>query len=141
MEILWILSNKEVPQTTLLNTPDTNSASDFLLIWDRAILTYNQRTEGYYLVEGGLGADYPDALFGILNKELTRFKEYRKNGEKVRGAIAPVLNTANLFSETIGEALGMVSANFTQISETTFNSDDIRHSHQRKRYLLPSECR
>ena len=137
MERLRTISNQEVPQTTSSNTPGPHSGLDCLVIWDRAIATYNQHTENYYLIEGGLGADSPDALFGILENELNRFKQYRKKGEKLQSAIEPVLNMVNVFSEVIREGLATVSTNSSQISETTYNFDNIRSSHRRKRSLLP----
>ena len=136
MEILQTLSNQEAPQTTSLHTPGTNPRLDFLVIWNRAIVIYNQHTESHCLLEGGLGADSPDALFGLLDNELNSFKEYRKKGEKVRSAVAPVLNMVNVFSETIGEGLATVSTKSVHISQMMFDFDDIRHSLQRKRFLL-----
>ena len=129
MENLRTLSNQEVPQTTSSNKPVTNPESDFLVAWDLAITTYNQHTESYYLIEGGLVANSPDALFGILDNELNSFQEYRKKGEKVRRAIEPVLNMVNVFSETIGEGVAMVSNMSAQIVGMMLNFDDIRHSH------------
>ena len=119
--------------------PGPNPGSECLLIWDRAISTYNHHTESYYLIEGGLGANSPDALFGILHDELNSFKEYRKKGDKVRSAIEPVLNMVNMFSETIGEGLATVRTMSAQISDTKFNFHCIRHSLQRKRFLSLSE--
>ena len=139
IEKLRTLSNQQVPQTTLLNTPGPNSGSECLLIWDRAISTYNHHAESYYLIEGGLGANSPDALFGILHDELNSFKEYRKKGDKVRSAIEPVLNMVNVFAETIGECLATVRTTSAQIFDTTFNFDQIRHSLRRKRFLSLSE--
>ena len=139
MERLRTISNQEVPQTTSSNTLGPYAGLDCLVIWDRAIATYNQHTKSYYLIEGGLEADSPDVMFGILDNELNRFKQYRKKGEKLRSTIEPVLNMVNVFSEVIREGLATVSTNSAQISETIYNFDNIRNSHLRKRSLLPFE--
>ena len=137
MERLRTISKQEVPQTTSSNTPGPHSGLDCLVIWDRAIVTYNQYTESHYLIEGGLEADSPDALFGILDNELNRFKQYRKKVEKLRSEIEPVLNMANAFSDVVREGLSTVSTNSAQIFKTTYNFDNIRSSRWRKRSLLP----
>ena len=137
MEKLRTISNQEVPQTNFSNTPGPHSGLDCLVIWDRAIAAYNQHTGSYNLIEGGLEAEPPDALFRILDNELNRFKQYRKKVEKLRSEIEPVLNMVNVFSAVIREGLATVSTNSSQISETTYNFDNIRSSHRRKRSLLP----
>ena len=123
---------------TLSDMADPRPGLQFQKIWSSAITRYNQDSERDYL-ERGLVADSPDDLFVILDKEMNRFKQYRKKGEKLRSTIEPVLNMVNVFSEVIREGLATVSTNSAQISETIYNFDNIRNSHLRKRSLLPFE--
>ena len=89
----------------------------FQEIWSSAITRYNQDTKRDYL-ERGLEADSPDALFVILDKELNRFKEYRKRGRRVRHVIRSVLELVNISSGAIGDSLATVSTMYAQTPET-----------------------
>ena len=80
----------------------------FQEIWTAAITRYNQDTKRDYL-ERELEADSPDALFRILDKELNRFKEYRKRGHRARNAILSVLELVNISADAIGDSLATVS--------------------------------
>ncbi|ETW83618.1 hypothetical protein HETIRDRAFT_102315 [Heterobasidion irregulare TC 32-1] len=82
---------------------------------------HKQHTKRDYL-DHGLEADSPEALFRALDKELNKFKHYRKKGEKVRNAIKPVLELVNMCSEMIGQSLATASITSAQIYKTCLTS-------------------
>ena len=95
----------------------SSPGEQFQEIWTAAITRYNQDTKRDYF-DRGLEADSPDALFRILDKELNRFKEYRKKGKRARNAILPVLELVNISADAIGDSLATVSTTSAQIPET-----------------------
>ena len=96
---------------------DPRPGLQFQKIWSSAITRYNQDTKRDYL-ERGLEADSLDALFVILDKELNRFKEYRKRGGRVRHVIRSVLELVNISSGAIGDSLATVSTMYAKTPET-----------------------
>lgn len=111
---------------------DPSPVLQFQEIWASAITIYNQDTKRDDLQERGLAADSPDALFVILDKEMNRFKEYQKRGERVRHAIQSVLELVNLSSGAIGDSLATVSTVSAQHPRHIPDFNDIRHFHQQK---------
>ena len=119
---------------TLSDMADPRPGLQFQEIWSSAITRYNQDTERDYL-ERGLVADSPDDLFVILDKEMNRFKQYRKRGERVRHAIRSVLELVNLSSGAIGDSLATVSTVSAKLRRHIPDFNDIRRFRQRKRFL------
>ena len=107
---------------------DINAKLQFQEIWIAALTRYKQDTKRDYL-DHGLEADSPDALCRVLDKELGKFKQYRKKGEKVHNAIKPVLELVNMPSETIGESLATVSIASCLDFQDRFNFGGTRHFH------------
>ena len=108
--------------------PNLNPGSKFQEVWIAALTRYKQDTKCDYL-DHGLEADSPDALCRVLDKELGKFKQYRKKGEKVHNAIKPVLELVNMPLETIGESLATVSIASCLDFQDRFNFGGTRYFH------------
>ena len=87
---------------------DHDAQSQFLEIWVSAMAQYKQVTK-HDLLQGRLQASSPDALLVIIETEQNKFSEYRKQGQKIRDVLKPVLGLVDVLSETVGESLSPVS--------------------------------
>ena len=51
----------------------------------------------------------PEAVSNVLRTQVQAFKKFRKGDEKLMNWLNPIVNIVYLFSETLGNGLGLVS--------------------------------
>jgi hypothetical protein len=88
----------------------TMSNDSFQRIWNEAIRNYQSLTGTDITGEvNDIGdIDTADDLLRRIDQAQERFKLYRKRGEKIRRVLEPLLVLIRAFSDTIGNAVGMV---------------------------------
>ena len=93
--------------------PEAASRSNYQSIFDRALEGY-QRNTGEDLSKDPLlrtleTCDSPDAVLSILRAQIVGPGKSHSSSEKLTTWLVPAVRVINVFSETVGEALALVS--------------------------------
>ena len=120
-------------------TPSTSSNSNIQLITD-ALANY-ARITGIDLSKGPFAAtleqsNSPEAIFQLLQEREKAFREYRDGNRRLINCLSPAVNVIQAFSDTLGEAVSLVSHTYDRVTLLTLF---IRSpSHQQRLCLLGS---
>jgi hypothetical protein len=66
------------------------------------------------------GCDSPEAILQLLEKNRDEFKEYRDKNRKFIDCLNPVVKFVHAFSNVLGEATGLVSAERLRSSRSPY---------------------
>ena len=91
-------------------TTSSSSSSNFRLIIDAALDNYKEQT-GIDLTMNELGdrLQHPDGVLEIFQEREKQFKDYRHRNRKFINFIKPAVQVLHALSDTLGEAIILVS--------------------------------
>ena len=99
----------------------SNQSSNFQLILINALDTYKKRTKkdllSHPLVTELQSCNTPSAILAVLQQQLQRLDQSRRNDERWTRWLDPTVNVLFTLSGTLGEGVGLVCFKFMNSSE------------------------
>ena len=98
------------------SAPSTStSQSNFLSIFNAALDSYKRKTKNdlasHPLLPGVQSCDSPETVLAVLRQQFPAINQSRDGDDRFTKWVTPTVNVLQSFSETIGQAVGLVNFN------------------------------
>jgi len=100
------------PNYLLMSHVQSNSSSNFQLIFNNALKAYEKRTKNdllaHPLAAQLQACDSPTAILALLHRQVQELNQARNSDERLSKWLDPTVNVLYAFSAILGEGVGLV---------------------------------
>jgi hypothetical protein len=95
------------------HTHSTSTSSNFQLIFDNALKAYTKRTKKdllkHPLADRFQACDSATSILSVLQEEVQKLNYSQRSNERLTKWLDPTVKVLHVFTETLGEGVGLVS--------------------------------
>lgn len=113
---------KTSPNTTPSKSPPNATPSKFQPIFDKAVKAYEEKTKKdlrkHPFGDKLQSCKSPSDIIAVLQGEAEKLDRRMTNGKRLSSLLKPTINVLYVFSEMLGQAVALVSLNWSASSTT-----------------------